>query len=102
MIRRPPRSTLFPYTTLFRSRRNQIAQRDRRALDAGRRSPPRERRRRGVYRHHLGSACVGTPVTIFSLLPPPPRKDEIDAVGRLHPQARPLPARHIDRRAAVA
>jgi hypothetical protein len=22
MIRRPPRSTLFPYTTLFRSRRN--------------------------------------------------------------------------------
>src|SRR3712207_7900989 len=24
MIRRPPRSTLFPYTTLFRSRENQI------------------------------------------------------------------------------
>src|SRR6266536_1227062 len=24
MIRRPPRSTLFPYTTLFRSRRTQI------------------------------------------------------------------------------
>src|SRR5438093_9375687 len=24
MIRRPPRSTLFPYTTLFRSRRNPI------------------------------------------------------------------------------
>ena len=24
MIRRPPRSTLFPYTTLFRSIRNQI------------------------------------------------------------------------------
>src|SRR2546427_3428060 len=30
MIRRPPRSTLFPYTTLFRSRRG-----------AGRRSAPR-------------------------------------------------------------
>src|SRR3712207_7211015 len=30
MIRRPPRSTLFPYTTLFRSRR--IAQVDDRAL----------------------------------------------------------------------
>src|SRR2546430_5470822 len=36
MIRRPPRSTLFPYTTLFRSRRQrtavrgaQVAQRDR-------------------------------------------------------------------------
>src|SRR5438874_5965229 len=26
MIRRPPRSTLFPYTTLFRSRKLQIAQ----------------------------------------------------------------------------
>src|SRR2546430_12351156 len=25
MIRRPPRSTLFPYTTLFRSRRSQAA-----------------------------------------------------------------------------
>src|SRR5437867_6628408 len=24
MIRRPPRSTLFPYTTLFRSRRNDV------------------------------------------------------------------------------
>src|SRR5688572_33205588 len=32
MIRRPPRSTLFPYTTLFRSRRgDQLAERVRRA-----------------------------------------------------------------------
>src|SRR5437588_5965772 len=30
MIRRPPRSTLFPYTTLFRSRRRRRPQRDRR------------------------------------------------------------------------
>src|SRR2546422_6306192 len=29
MIRRPPRSTLFPYTTLFRSLRFQIAAHDR-------------------------------------------------------------------------
>src|SRR5438445_9259492 len=28
MIRRPPRSTLFPYTTLFRSQRSTIAHRD--------------------------------------------------------------------------
>src|SRR2546430_3433774 len=28
MIRRPPRSTLFPYTTLFRSRRAAAARRD--------------------------------------------------------------------------
>src|SRR2546429_2206320 len=27
MIRRPPRSTLFPYTTLFRSRRSHVAKR---------------------------------------------------------------------------
>src|SRR2546430_7192121 len=28
MIRRPPRSTLFPYTTLFRSRQEQLAMDD--------------------------------------------------------------------------
>src|SRR5438034_10730860 len=48
MIRRPPRSTLFPYTTLFRSlpaqylrrqRRPEVAQRD--AGDRRRRSPER-------------------------------------------------------------
>src|SRR3712207_8714230 len=31
MIRRPPRSTLFPYTTLFRSRGARAVARDRRA-----------------------------------------------------------------------
>src|SRR2546422_8568334 len=36
MIRRPPRSTLFPYTTLFRSR-----------AEAGHEIGPRERHRRG-------------------------------------------------------
>src|SRR3712207_7264679 len=34
MIRRPPRSTLFPYTTLFRSRLEDDA-RDARRIDAG-------------------------------------------------------------------
>src|SRR5258708_34653817 len=54
MIRRPPRSTLFPYTTLFRSRRlprpRTAARRRcapaRRCLSAGRRG--RARRRRGA------------------------------------------------------
>src|SRR2546429_5657391 len=41
MIRRPPRSTLFPYTTLFRSHR-----RSRLRLRARRRHHPRRRRRR--------------------------------------------------------
>src|SRR5690606_40852491 len=38
MIRRPPRSTLFPYTTLFRSRTS--------AVSAGRRAPVPDRHRR--------------------------------------------------------
>src|SRR5256885_9532665 len=33
MIRRPPRSTLFPYTTLFRSRQRQAEVPDREAFD---------------------------------------------------------------------
>src|SRR5215204_7247373 len=45
MIRRPPRSTLFPYTTLFRSRRD----RPLRALRLPRR-PPRELRPRPARR----------------------------------------------------
>src|SRR3712207_7688302 len=48
MIRRPPRSTLFPYTTLFRSDRPSAA-------SARRFSPPRrERGRRGRYRPRRG------------------------------------------------
>src|SRR5258705_3782439 len=35
MIRRPPRSTLFPYTTLFRSFPDQAAQRLELLVDAG-------------------------------------------------------------------
>src|SRR2546422_6780872 len=41
MIRRPPRSTLFPYTTLFRSRRASSAARRYRAHRAGGRAAPR-------------------------------------------------------------
>src|SRR6266478_2601175 len=40
MIRRPPRSTLFPYTTLFRSRRSH-----RTPGPGGQATPPRGRRR---------------------------------------------------------
>src|SRR5690349_22895760 len=41
MIRRPPRSTLFPYTTLFRSRARAARDRARRVPDRG---EPRARR----------------------------------------------------------
>src|SRR5690349_23920666 len=44
MIRRPPRSTLFPYTTLFRSGA------DRRRVEHDRRHPDADRRRRGQRR----------------------------------------------------
>src|SRR3712207_7137587 len=45
MIRRPPRSTLFPYTTLFRSAHARAAAR-------GRRSPRRHGGRRAAERRH--------------------------------------------------
>src|SRR5260370_32183456 len=56
MIRRPPRSTLFPYTTLFRSNRA--------LAEPGRRDPearagvrrPRRVRRRPVGAEHIGNA----------------------------------------------
>src|SRR2546430_6962931 len=54
MIRRPPRSTLFPYTTLFRSRHERPctngAVRDRRGHGTGFRAPRREPRRRARLR----------------------------------------------------
>src|SRR3712207_8132124 len=50
MIRRPPRSTLFPYTTLFRSGRHR---RLRRRPRCGARRPPHHgrRRHRGLLLH---------------------------------------------------
>src|SRR2546430_11506939 len=41
MIRRPPRSTLFPYTTLFRSNAARLRDADPREPGAGRRPRPR-------------------------------------------------------------
>src|SRR2546426_6539145 len=46
MIRRPPRSTLFPYTTLFRSRRRDFAADESRARSRSR----SEYRARAVFR----------------------------------------------------
>src|SRR5690348_17503883 len=51
MLRRPPRSTLFPYTTLFRSWRS-------RGTGAG--SPPARGTRKGICRNRrdrAGSSC---------------------------------------------
>src|SRR2546430_5668246 len=48
MIRRPPRSTLFPYTTLFRSRKRPLL-----GPDHDRAGDPRPRRRHDL-RSHVG------------------------------------------------
>src|SRR2546429_3757828 len=53
MIRRPPRSTLFPYTTLFRSRRTDGDDRDHRRA-AHRRDP----RTPAGHRHHVAVHLV--------------------------------------------
>src|SRR3712207_8403966 len=78
MIRRPPRSTLFPYTTLFRS---EGAGRG----AAGRLLPrPRPRRRAGAPR-----AAVARP----GRRRPPPRRRPHDRARLLPAGAPPVPAR---------
>src|SRR5207249_8725968 len=66
MIRRPPRSTLFPYTTLFRSRRSRPI-----ALDPGDlcRGSARERRGKRIDRKstRLNSSHVSISYAVFCL-----------------------------------
>src|SRR5256885_13161258 len=52
MIRRPPRSTLFPYTTLFRSQSEQVGAQCRRLQQATRRllCPRHQKALRGQWR----------------------------------------------------
>src|SRR3712207_9206139 len=78
MIRRPPRSTLFPYTTLFRSRGAKLALR--RA----------DLRRREAPRHDASPARAARPGDLDPALP------------RLPARARPGRARRPDRRAPRA
>src|SRR5215471_6920970 len=62
MIRRPPRSTLFPYTTLFRSRRSAARTRSRRPAGS---LPCRARRDRKSTR--LNSSHVEISYAVFCL-----------------------------------
>src|SRR3712207_6976092 len=74
MIRRPPRSTLFPYTTLFRSdvpaRERELGADLRQVLDLLRREPGKERRMVGVeevlYRGRRVVARHRSPPTLRS------------------------------------
>src|SRR3712207_7584536 len=60
MIRRPPRSTLFPYTTLFRSERRDDGRSDVDLLAQALRHPVAERRERvgGDQEAHTGRALA--------------------------------------------
>src|SRR6266508_4832139 len=60
MIRRPPRSTLFPYTTLFRSRRHPLP----RARRGGERGDGRPRDRKST---RLNSSHVASSYAVFCL-----------------------------------
>src|SRR5690349_23790051 len=63
MIRRPPRSTLFPYTTLFRSR----LQRLRRPRRRGRRGRPRDPHQQDRKSTRLNSSHVEISYAVFCL-----------------------------------
>src|SRR2546430_16867255 len=59
MIRRPPRSTLFPYTTLFRSRAHAVARAARRGRRPGDGSPPaRDRLRSEEHTSELSHSQI--------------------------------------------
>src|SRR5688572_32015946 len=58
MIRRPPRSTLFPYTTLFRSIERRSGRRDERGAEQ-RVQPERRRRRHSLLGGEQHADCRG-------------------------------------------
>src|SRR5438094_1629471 len=67
MIRRPPRSTLFPYTTLFRSQQHGIVlQAERRDLDADQREVGS--RRRAIHRSEEHTSELQSPYDLVCRL----------------------------------
>src|SRR5438067_8280123 len=67
MIRRPPRSTLFPYTTLFRSDRFRDARESRVRQSTRRTRGPRQRRRPDRKSTRLNSSHVSISYAVFCL-----------------------------------
>src|SRR5260221_12901425 len=105
MIRRPPRSTLFPYTTLFRSRLDDFGlQLARQAGDLDR--DVVDRRVSGVGRELVQSAAHGDELAdqIHQAVEPPEIHADVAALGlrrggrgRAGPRGRtPLPSTHRD------
>src|SRR6266496_674744 len=84
MIRRPPRSTLFPYTTLFRSRRPQRG-------TAGRGPPDGRaaaRRRRDRKSTRLNSSHVESSYAVFCLKKKKLQKPEVNLRNSTSPHTR--------------
>src|SRR2546430_5953635 len=68
MIRRPPRSTLFPYTTLFRSQRFEVLLNFRRiGIAVGRRADSKRRERRDRKSTRLNSSHSQISYAVFCL-----------------------------------
>src|SRR5258707_6342274 len=95
MIRRPPRSTLFPYTTLFRSEQDVLAQQ---RGELGRVRTPEVQQAHGgglstlVASNKIGRAHVSTPLTPKTLIPPSAfkkKKQRTQAHPRPHPISQP-------------
>src|SRR5258707_6425791 len=97
MIRRPPRSTLFPYTTLFRSRENGSDPRGRLhpdprqedLLDEGSAPGPREDRAAGRSEEHTSELQSRQYLVCRLLL----EKKKNPDIGNLHAPS-PIPTRH--------
>src|SRR2546429_2203229 len=76
MIRRPPRSTLFPYTTLFRSRVNRVR-------EEGAASPRRQSERCAYWRL-FPSPCVEQGRNVAFLVAPRSEEHTSELQSRLH------------------
>src|SRR2546425_4746625 len=100
MIRRPPRSTLFPYTTLFRSERGQAARRAAPACDSARRlhgPPPVEPRGDARSEEHTSELQSLAYLVCRLLLEKKKRSGPADAALGHAAAARPYPRRPVHR-----
>src|SRR5258708_31878041 len=84
MIRRPPRSTLFPYTTLFRSRDGPGAHRPRARRGAGRTSEGSFEDRKST---RLNSSHQIISYAVFCLKKKKPFKTTDEKIGDFGPSA---------------
>src|SRR2546430_8487913 len=102
MIRRPPRSTLFPYTTLFRSRSRVIGPRLRqlRLRDQPRGGLPRDREARAPPKEdrkstRLNSSHSQISYAVFCLKKKKKKKHEHDDISYNRPISHSSDALHI-------